>query len=40
MKFLIALIADLKLTKGASLSSDCSCITSIVFKVLESSVKL
>ena len=40
IKSITVLIADLKLTKGASLGSDCSCVTSIVFKALESSAKL
>ena len=40
IRFVTALIADPKLTKGASLGSGCSCITSVVFKVLVSSTKL
>ena len=40
IKSIIVLIADLKLTKGTGLGLDCGCVTSIVFKVLKSSVKL
>ena len=40
IKSIIALIADLKLTKGTSLGSDCGHITSIVLKALKFSAKL
>ena len=40
IRFIIVLIVDLKLTKGAGLGLDCSYITNIVFKALESSIKL
>ena len=38
--FIIVLIVDLKLIKGASLGLDCGCVISVVFKVLKSSTKL
>ena len=38
--FITILIADLKLTKGTGLGLNCSRVTSVVFKALESSVKL
>ena len=40
IRSITVLIADLKLTKGVSLGLDCGCITSIILKVLKSSVKL
>ena len=40
IKSITALIADLKLTKGTSLGLNYGCITSMVLKALESSVKL
>ena len=38
--FIMALIADPKLTKSAGLGSGCGRVTSVVFKVLKSSTKL
>ena len=40
IKSIIVLIADPKLIKGTSLGLDCGRVTSVVFKALESSVKL
>ena len=40
IRFIIILIADLKLIKGTSLGLNCGCVTSVVLKALESSIKL
>ena len=40
IRFIIVLIADLKLTKGTGLGLDCGYIISVVFKALKFSAKL